>query len=37
LSKKLDKENEKVIYLTEKGKELFKMVSEIEEMVKLQD
>ncbi len=32
---KLDMENEKVIYLTEKGKKLFKMVSEIEEMVQL--
>jgi predicted transcriptional regulator len=30
---KLDEENDKVIYLTEKGKELFKKVSEIEEMV----
>ncbi len=29
---KLDEENDKVIYLTEKGKELFKKVNEIEEM-----
>jgi predicted transcriptional regulator len=32
---KLDKENDKVIYLTEKGKELFKKVTEIEKMVQL--
>lgn len=30
---KLDEENDKVIYITEKGKELFKKVSEIEAMV----
>ena len=30
---KLDEDNDKVIYLTEKGKELFKKVSEIETMV----
>ena len=30
---KLDEKNDKVIYLTEKGKELFKKVSEIEAMI----
>ena len=32
---KLDKENDKVIYLTEKGKELLKKITEIETMIKL--
>ncbi len=30
---KLDGENEKVIYLTEKGRELFKRVNEIEKLI----
>ncbi len=34
---KLDEENDKVIYLPEKGKELFKKVSEIEKMVLMAD
>jgi predicted transcriptional regulator len=32
---KLDEENDKVIYLTEKGEELFKKITEIETMVQL--
>jgi predicted transcriptional regulator len=32
---KLDEENDKVIYLTEKGKELFNKINEIEKMVQL--
>ena len=34
---KLDNENEKVIYLTEKGKELFKRIEEIEGLIKSTD
>ena len=32
---KLDEKNDKVIYLTEKGKELFNKVTEIEKMIQL--